>query len=382
MSEPRPLWLIVTPVYLPAPGGGAIYTDTLARALAADGRRVVVATEAFPGQPALERIAAQGGSVVIDRLFPCRAGRAEIDWRTYRDYARQNLQMLGLPGMLKRAAGEFGARDAVVLIHSSLFANPGVLPLLLGRLRRSLPGQVRLVADVRDPLFDAKLLETFARFDAVVGCSREIAERLRAGLPDRVAVQHIPIPFAPAPAPGEDDVAGVLEKYELTGTRYLLNPNGVTERKAYPLMLEVVRSLRREPGWENTVLATIGRSRDWSKRDDEATAEGVLRYLGPVPNATMLALAKGAKATLILSEVEGLPRSALETFALGAPLIVPDIAEFREAVPEAIAAARDPDALARQVRDLSTRAALPRYPLEKHAMAALLPAYRALEPIL
>ena len=40
MTGDRPLWLIITPVYRPAPGGGAIYTDTLGRALADAGTNV------------------------------------------------------------------------------------------------------------------------------------------------------------------------------------------------------------------------------------------------------------------------------------------------------------------------------------------------------
>jgi glycosyltransferase involved in cell wall biosynthesis len=379
MNDPRPLWLIVTPVYYPAPGGGAIYADTLGRALAEDGVNVEVATEAFPGHPAVQRIGTARGSLVIRRMFPCRAGRARIDWRTYRDYGRQNAMMLGLPSVLARAAREHGAREAIVLIHSSFFYKPSVMPLILGRLRRALAGRVRLVADVRDPLFSDSLLRTLARFDAAVGCSIAVADRLRAGLPGTMQVHQIPIPFEPAPPPNEAAVQAVLSKYGLTDVAYLLNPNGISERKAYPLMLEVVRAMRRLPGHEGTVLVTVGRSRDWSERDERASAEGLLRYLGPVPNTDMLALAKAAKAALILSEVEGLPRSALEFFALQAPVIVPDLAEFRESVPDAVAASRDPEVLARQICEISGRSATPAYPLERHAMSTLLSKYRALE---
>jgi glycosyltransferase involved in cell wall biosynthesis len=379
MSDRRPLWLIITPVYRPAPGGGAIYTDTLGRALAADGANVVVATEAFPGEPAVQRIESPAGSLVIRRLFPCRAGRAEIDWRTYRDYARQNAMMLGLPAMLARAAAEHGAHDATVLIHSSFFYKPSVMPLILGRLRGALPGRVRLVADVRDPLLKNSLFRTLSRFDDVVGCSLAIADRLRGGLPGTVQVHHIPIPFAPAPLPSEAEVEAVLAEYDLAGVPFVLNPNGITERKAYPLMLDVVRALRRMPGHERTVLVTVGRARDWSERDDKAAAAGILRYLGPVPTAKMLALAKAAKAALILSEVEGLPRSALELLALQTPLILPDLAELRESVSAAVAVSREPELLAQQICTVSDPGHVQAYPLDRHAMATLLPSYRALE---
>jgi glycosyltransferase involved in cell wall biosynthesis len=378
--NPRPLWYVVTPVYKPAPGGGAIYTDILARALAGEGVDVVVATEAFTGQPQRQQLATGRGSVTIERIFPMRAGRAERDWRSYLAYAVQNLRLLGLPRRMAGAARRTGATSVTVLIHSSLFYNRGVMPWLLERFRQAVPGRTRLVVDVRDPKVSEGLLPTLARADAVIGCSRAIADSLREKLPNTVEVVHLPIPFEPPNTPDRAQIEKVLREYDLEGVPYVFNPNGVNEQKRYPEMLELVRALRRVPGYEQAALVTIGRARDWSSRDDAAKTQGLLRYLGVVPNSTALALAGGAMVTAILSRIEGMPRSGLETLAIGKPLLAPDIAEFREFIPSSIVRSDAPEDMARQVVELSAEPPAERYPLERHRMSELVRSYRALEP--
>jgi glycosyltransferase involved in cell wall biosynthesis len=376
----RPLWYVVTPLYKPAPGGAAVYSDSLARALAADGADVVVATEAFPGEPSLGKIENGRGSITVDRLFPLRAGRAERDWRSYLAYARQNLRMLGLPARVARAARERRSADVTVLVHSSWFYNRSVLPSRIDALRRALPGRTKLVADVRDPKVHAGLVPVLSRFDAAIGCSRTIADDLRALLPSRTEVAHIPIPFEPPEPPSPGEIAAALATHDLTGVPYLFNPNGVSEEKRYPDMLEVVRALRGLAGWERTTLVTVGRSRDWKPRDDAAVAEGLLHYVGVVPHRTALALAAGGRATMILSRIEGMPRSGLEALAIGKPLLAPDIDEFRQFIPASVVRSEKPLEIARQVVELVADPPAERYPLEHHDMAALVRSYRALEP--
>lgn len=374
----RSLWYVVTPVYKPAPGGGAIYTDILARALAAEGADVWVESEAFPGQPKLSRLKVEQGSLTIDRRFPLRAGRAERDWRSYLAYAVQNLKMVGMSRRLARVVRTLQPGSVTVLVHSSLLYSRGLLPTVLNRLRRAHPG-VRLVLDVRDPKFDEDLAPVFARFDAAIGCSQAIGEKLRALLPERVEVLTIPIPFERPEPPSEHAVAEVLREHRLQGIPYVLNPNGIADWKRYPEMLEVVRALRLHPGYERACLVTVGRARDWCARDDAATREGILRYLGVVHNRTALALAKGALATLILSRVEGIPRAGLETLAMGTPLLAPDIKEFAQWIPSSVARSDDPREIASQILTLATHPPAESYPLETHEMANLVQLYRSLE---
>ena len=373
-----PLWYIATPVYKPAPGGGAIYTDILARALAAEGADVRVETEAFPGQPRRAQLDVGQGSVTIDRCFPLRAGRAERDWRSYLAYAVQNLTMVGMSRRLSRAVRRLQPASVTVLVHSSLLYSRSLLPVILRRLRHRHPA-ARLVLDVRDPKFDESLAPVFARFDAAIGCSQAIAEKLRALLPDRMEVLTIPIPFERPETPSERDVAEVIGEHRLEGIPYVLNPNGIAGWKRYPEMLEVVRALRLHPGYEKACLVTIGRSRDWSARDDAATREGILRYVGVVHNRTALALTKGALATLILSRVEGMPRAGLETLSMGTPLLAPEIQEFAEWIPSSVVRSDDPREIASQILALTCHPPAESYPLEAHEMANLVQLYRSLE---
>jgi hypothetical protein len=374
----RSLWYIVTPVYKPAPGGGAIYTDILARALATDGADVVVESEAFPGEPRSEEWSTGRGSIKLNRLYPLRAGRAERDWRSYLAYAAQNLKMLGMPRRLARAMRARDSDKVTVLVHSSLLYNHGVLPFVVRRLRRACPAAI-LVVDVRDPKFDEALGPVFSQFDAAVGCSEAITAKLRALLPERVRVMTIPIPFERPDALTEAEIAAALAQHGLQDVPYLLNPNGVSEAKRYPEMLEVVRALRAKPGYERARLVTIGRKRDWAKRDDEAVREGLLSYVGVVNNRAALALAGGAQATIILSRVEGMPRSGLETLAIGKPLLAPEIKEFVEAIPSSVVASNNPEEIAEQAIGLLTSQTVERYPLDRHEMTNLVPLYRSLE---
>lgn len=357
-----------------------MYTKILAEALAGDGADVVVVTERFPGAISRESRPVGHGSVTVHRLFPLRAGRAVVDWRSYLAYAWQNCLMLALPSRLAYALRRKGADKAVVLVHASLFSKRSLMPLILKRIRRRLPDAASLVVDVRDPLFGPAQVPNFTRFDAAIASSRMNADRLRALLPTKVDVVHIPIPFEPPKPPTNDDVAAVLAEHGLTGIPYVLNPNGINEAKRYAEMLDVVRELRRLPGYEEMILVTIGYARDWKTRDDCAVAEGVLKYIGVVSNGTSLALMKGAKATLVISLIESPSRSALESIALGTPLIAPPVAEFVNTIPAAVAHPGGPRDIAHQIVRVIEDPALERYPMKIHSPTSILEAYRTLEP--
>jgi hypothetical protein len=381
MSAARPMWLIITPVYRPAPGGGAIYTDTLARALAAEGVDVAVATEAFPGQPAVQSIETEAGSVVVHRLFPYRAGRAEIDWRTYRDYARQNVKMLDLPAMLARLAAERGARDAVVLIHSSLFYKPSVMPFILGPLRRALPGQVQLVADVRDYQYPDARLDLLKKFDAICTSSRAVADDLARRM-EPIADRLFPIdlPFTGPARPSDDAVEAVLARYGLERGRYLFNPNGIPDSKHYPVMREAMPLVRARAGFEDIILVTAGRARARREADREAEEIGIAKAIGLVPQAEVLALMRGAIGTVVLSDREAISRAALEAMWIGGNAILPNLAEFRQDCPAHVCADVTPEGVAALVAELPHKPH-PTYRFERHDTVSCVRRYlRMTEP--
>jgi hypothetical protein len=228
-------------------------------------------------------------------------------------------------------------------------------------------------------MFTEKHRGVLKRFDAAIGCSRQIADDLRALVGDSVTVAHIPIPFDRPPAPDEAAVADAVTRYGLARGRYVFNPNGVVAPKAYPELREAVRALRGMDGTGDVALVTCGRRRNWTDADTEAANSGLLRYLGPIPHADVLALARGAMLTAIVSRKEGLPRSALDVLSAGGLLLAPPIPEFEEAIPDQVARSLDPQALARQMQRLAQGPSSGRYDLSRHDIRRLVAAYRALE---
>lgn len=352
-----------------------MYIDTLARGLAGAGDDVLVVSEGHPDAPRREILDAGPGHAEIVRQFPYRAGRARKDWMSYLAYARANLDYLRLPAMLKEEASSRNVARIVMLLHSSLLYNASVLPGILDRFRRVGPRQVEMAVDVRDPLVPASLLPLLARFDRAICCSKGITDQLTPVLPS-VQVDHIPIPFAEPALPDDAEVVATLERFGLTGQRYVFNPNGVAKAKGFDTMLEAVRALRQRPGYEDVILLSIGRSRDWSEREDRAVAEGVLKFLGPVPNPVALQLASRGLLTLILSKNEGLPRSSLESIGLGQPVIVPVLPEFTESIPSHVAVSDDPQDLAEQMIRVMQNNRVGDYPLAVHGMERLVKQYR------
>jgi hypothetical protein len=376
MSRARPLWLIVTPVYLPSTGGGAIYTDTLARALAADGSHVVVATEACPGQRALQQLDVGPGSVTIKRIFRYRAGRAVLDFLSYWDYAWQNVEMFSLARLLREAAGERGIRDAVVLIHSSLLYKPSVLPLLLGGLRRALQGRVGLIVDVRDYNFPQAKLPLLERFDRICTSSPGLAADLAGRLPEiSERLSPIDMPFDGPAAPSEWDTRVCLERAGLVRGQYLFNPNGISDAKHYPVMRAAMALLRARPGFEDMILMSAGRERDRRPIDRQMELAGVTKSLGLADHSTVLKLMSGAYATLVLSDREAISRSALEAMWIGGNVVLPNLAEFRRDCPEHVCAELTPEGVAAFVASLSGKPK-PHYNFERHAASSFLPAYK------
>jgi hypothetical protein len=76
-SSGKIFWFVVVPFVKPAPGGCAMYIDTLARGLVGAGDDVLVVSEGHPDAPRREILDAGPGRAEIVRQFPYRAGRAK-----------------------------------------------------------------------------------------------------------------------------------------------------------------------------------------------------------------------------------------------------------------------------------------------------------------
>lgn len=360
--------LILTPFLPPAPGGAAVYTSILARGLVAQdiARRVVVLSERHPERPDREEL--YGGRLLLLRRFPFRAGRSVKDLKSYLDYGRQQLTLLGLDRLVRRHA------IGTVLVHASLLYHPGLLGPVLRRLRRQGAG---IVLDVRDPKFPDRLLQDAAAFDAVVCCAERIVRDIGRRFPAYASrLHHVPIPIEPLGV-GDAAVATALASHGLAPGGYLFNANGLSIEKSTPLLVAAVGELfRRGRGLK---LVVAGRERDRDPATLAAIARGEVMSLGPVPHGEALALAKGAAAVINPSRIETPSRSAIEGLILGAPsLVPPEVPEFERACPELVCA-DTPERLADQIAavldgTLDGRGA---YDVAAHDPARVVPCYRA-----
>ncbi|MCB2076465.1 MAG: glycosyltransferase family 4 protein [Novosphingobium sp.] len=374
----RTLWVVLVPVFKPAPGGAAIYSDTIARALADAGDDVLILSEAFPGTPRSEVIHRAAGTARVDRFLPYRAGRAQKDWRSLVSYARANLDYLRIPAMVRKATRSGDYQSVAFLFHASFLYNPGIIGRMLPHLRAVRDIPTTLIADVRDYLFPEHQLGRLDRFDAIVTSSRGVANELGERHPpvaDRI--RAIPMPFAAPLAPDEGQVAAVLAKHGLRRGRYLFNSNGIADSKHYPQMREAISMLRERPGFEDVTLVTVGRDRDRCPADDAAEAQGIARFLGPQPHSDVLSLMRGAMMSLVLSDREAISRAALEAMSIGGCVMLPDLPEFRAACPEHVCTTVTGPAIAAQVAGLAGRP-MPRYTFEAHVVETFLPMYREL----
>lgn len=360
----------MTPVYYPAPGGGAIYSKILAAALARakETELVTVVTEAYNGQPRYST--AGDGRVHIRRSFPFRAGRSQRDWLSYLAYSIQAIQLLDFDRLLPRAPD-------VLLVHSSIHYNPTFIGWGLARFRRHHP-EACLILDVRDPLLPQRMLNFAGIYDAVIGCSKRIETRIRSIMPEAMPVRHIPVAFSPVSV-SREQIDRVLDRRGLTTGGYLLATSGVVRAKGIEETVQLAQVLRRDTA--DLKLVIVGRAREAVPEVDAAIREGWLMMLGPTPHEETLALMAGSVMHVNLSLFEGLPRASLEAMWLGTRVLLPrGIQEFNETVPHLVAPpAEDFEAVvARAGEILAAPARRPAYPFASHFIDSVCAQYIAL----
>ena len=356
VSGPRVL--IVTPLMPPAPGGGGVYTDLLARGLAQHigAASVTVLTEAFPGQ---EKCSSRmGDRVKIRRVYPYRAGSSKKGVASYIGYAVQQLQFFGLPRLIDRDGID------VVLFHSSFFYHPGLAGTLV---RNAIPRSRALwIADVRDPLLSPAAFPVLYPFDAIIACSENVRQHLARDPALAPKVRLVPIPVAADPGSREFR-ASVLRQHGLSARSYVFSSSGIVLRKGIDDAIASVRLARRVA--PELSLVVVGKARDQSPRHREAEQEGVLRYLGIVDHSTSLALAREALVDLNLSQVDSMPRGSLESLCVGTPILVPPgIPELEACCGEAVVEPTDHESVAQRILALRVAPRLPAYDTSAHTV--------------
>jgi glycosyltransferase involved in cell wall biosynthesis len=225
-------------------------------------------------------------------------------------------------------------------------------------------------------------LKLLHRASAIVAVSQATADDLsQLGVsPDRLVVA--PLGATPLPHPDLSSIA------QLPDRSYLLTVGETSPRKGYPLLLHAFSRVRGD-----VALVIVGPPASDEQRLRSLIAElGIsarVRRMGPVSDAALAGLYRGALALCFPSVAEGFGLPVLEAMAAGVPVLARDIPVARELAGDAalFIAGDDPrgwtDAIGRIVSEPALRSALADAGLERAAeftwdrtAAATLSAYR------
>jgi len=271
-------------------------------------------------------------------------------------YALQNLQYFRLQERLPDDLD-------VLIVHAGLVRYVSALPIVLQGMRKSNPG-IRLVADVRDPVFNEQTFSRLGIFDALICCSDNIIASLEDDPRLASRLHKIPVLFE-CSKPDKQLVRTVLLKHGLHEGQYILFTNGLVEKKGYRTALQMAEQLWIEGSRRPLVI--VGRAQVDGHALRGVQKQEYVRYLGIVPHAEVLALAKGAALHLTVNDVEGMPRGCLEAIAVGTPVLVPNnIPEFASNCPRNLIRSTAPKPLAAQADEVISSRRLCQYDLAQH----------------
>ncbi len=340
--------LLLTPLYPPAVGGAASHYGLLAPVLANHSaiQHVTVLTERHPALPPLE----QQHTLTIRRVLPRRISGGRRAWvahawlyaRTQQWFAQHLVRLVR------------NQRIDLLQFHTRYRGS-----LFLNALRRC---QRPVVADVHDRM--TTLAPLAAQVHHLICCSEGVRAYVAAqGFP-QTHTTLIPLPFVPpSPVPSTHTEAARREAH-LGEEPYLLFVGDITQNKGVDVLLTAFQRWRGQHPAVQLVLAGINRR---GPRFLAAFHQPGVRYLGPLPHATVLALMQDAALVVLPSRSEGLPRTMLEALALGKRVVAPPgIPEFERLLPDYVLASVDAPTLHDQLERVWHAPAPPSYPFEDH----------------
>jgi glycosyltransferase involved in cell wall biosynthesis len=355
--------LIISPIYAPTRGGAATYYGLLAEGLLASGEvtKVTIITERVPGQPCQEQN--NGGSLCIIRMFPHRAGRHLEPIQLYWRYALQNFQYAFLPALVT------GIRPDIMLVHSSLHIYPNTIHPFIRFFSRKIP----VIADVRDQQIPISRMRQLDSYSALIVCSLNVMAHIARSPVLATKVTHIPV-IQEHINSDRKTLSQTLIKYDLQNRRYLLFAGLIKQAKGVGLLLDTFTELCAR-GFDGE-LVIAGFCKDESLMHQAINAPKV-RIIGPVPRDELLDMMSQALININISTSEGMPRTSLESLALGAKVLLPSgIPEFDQNCPKAVVRNNNSHEVADQIQELlSCENDGVCYPIELHDIHIIIPRY-------
>lgn len=349
----RIIWLGLT--YPPAIGGAPRYTALMAQALddlkLVDHSLFLVAHH--PNEP--DRIILANNVSEIRRIFSHRAAKEKKRLHSYGLFALDNLRMLDLPRLAQRH------KTDTIVVHGWYMLNPSILWALLPIWKRL---GFKLVADVRDCYLGESRLHRLDVFDRII-CSGMKVKGLvttREILKDRSV--YVPVPMGNA-FKDRCHETSILDKARLDKGRFIFSPNGVDDKKRFPLLYEAWRHLLDRG--ESFDLVIAGRTRDWRKQYEIPLEGGRIVRLGSLSQPELAQLYSHCAIAVNVSNNESFGRVPIEALELDIPMLfpsgVPEFAHF----PKVHLAANSPIDVADQIsRIVSSGSSFNNYDLSQH----------------
>jgi glycosyltransferase involved in cell wall biosynthesis len=306
-----------------AEGGGlASYLDRVTRALVDLGHEAEVLTRSFEPPGIVD-----WDGVRVERVRPLDLGEQgprrhlmRWKWQLVPAETRKRLRAaLALGRAFRRRHGErpFDLVQSANTSLSGLFVAPR--PGLRHVVRMSSERTLWLRADGVEPSLDDRLVARLERRQArrataVYAPSRFLAEHL-----NRTWAMHVSTIRPPA----RIDVKPGAEAPARLPERYLLHFGSIRRRKGSEVLARaLLRVWEREPGvqmvWAGRE-APPGWLAPWRERWGRQARN--VRHLGPLERSELLPVVGGAMACVLPSLADNLPNTAIESLALGVPVI-------------------------------------------------------------
>jgi len=347
--------------FLPRPGGAQSVVDDLACAFHAAGHEVSVLTRRHPGTRALERL---HGYDIVRIDYPVAYEKFE-ETEAFRS-----------------RSGDILSRIEKILrerrIDTVLIGLLDMSALYLYALRQRIPFQLGLYLHggetrklpAAEPTYRELLVLSLHTADVIIAVSPKLAEEAMTRAPaarEKIRVIRNGINVR--------DLASVSPRKHRRD--YICFVGRLVPEKNLGRLIKAFRAISREVAAVDLLIAGSGREEKQLLRLAQSSDSNAneIQFLGSMSRKDAWALIKGALFTVLPSITEGHPIVALESLAMGRPLLASRIPGILAATGEGRHAALFPP---KDLKALTTL--LRRYLGDRSALAALTAAAREIDP--
>jgi len=344
--------MLITPLFLPYPGGASIYFDLLSKSLAKkkDVEKVWILTKYLKG----ERLFRKTKKVTVLRYLP--------KMRLQNKLLNQVQSML-IPTMMV-ILSKFLRVDMVHYHSLTSYKFIHYLSRLFG---------VPIICDMRDLAArnEEALLAYYRHVSRVICCSEKICEFVHSDPILTKKTTHIPIPFEAPEKQIKKRVIAIQEKYGIDpAIPYLCFAGAIIEYKGIFELIEAFRLLRSKGyKWFLVIIGPMELERNsviHRKFQSEISSPGIF-YLGPLKRQHALGLIQGCEVFVLPSRSEGMPRVCLEAISLEVKAVLPGcVPEFQKHCPNFVLDEIDTVNIAEKIEQVSKADKIPIYPLSNH----------------